>query len=155
MADPKIAIALTLQHEGGFVDNPNDPGGATNMGIEQRDVPNIPIKTLTVEQAVEYYREHYWKPLYSDISTQLLASKLFDMGVLFGIGTAVAQLQAALHTAVDGIFGPETLLAVNEQNSLSLLAEFELRMRAKATAIVAANPAEERFIVGWFTRIAS
>src|ERR1700686_393552 len=96
MADFNQAVAKTLVHEGGYVDNPNDPGGATKYGITQADMPGINIADITTEQAVAYYAEHYWKTLYSQITDQSLAEKLFDMGVLFGVGTAVKLLQIAL-----------------------------------------------------------
>ena len=88
MADPLISIHKTLVHEGGYVDNPADSGGPTNMGITQADVPTIPIKDLTVDQAIEIYKERYWKQYYSQIFDQFIADKLFDSGVLFGVGTA-------------------------------------------------------------------
>jgi len=155
MADFNIAVALTIQHEGGFVDNSADPGGATNMGIEQRDLPNVPIKTLTAAQAVGYYRETYWKPLYSEIASQVIANKLFDLGVLFGIGTAVKNLQGALSLYMDGAFGPVTLAAVNEADPTELLQEFQLKMRARAAAVAIMNPTEAVFLDGWIRRINS
>src|SRR5271157_1591973 len=108
MADFETAVLLTLRNEGGYTDNPADPGGATNMGIEQREMPNIDIKTLTVDQATAFYQETYWKPLYSQIENQSVANKLFDLGVLFGVGTAVIILQSVLGLKMDGIFGPMT-----------------------------------------------
>ena len=155
MADFNQAVQLTLKHEGGFVDNPADPGGATNMGVEQRDLPNIPIQSLTVAQATAYYQETYWKPFYSLISSQAVASKLFDLGVLFGVGTAVKNLQAALNIEMDGLFGPGTLNAVNAANSTSLLLNFQMEMNAHVRAIVAANPKLNAFQKGWQNRINS
>jgi lysozyme family protein len=56
MADSKIAIAMTLIHEGGYVDNPADSGGPTNMGITQKDMPGQDMRTLKVEKANTYYQ---------------------------------------------------------------------------------------------------
>ena len=61
MADFNQAVVLTLKHEGGFVDNPADPGGATNMGITQRDLPGVDIRNLSTPLAMNYYREHFWR----------------------------------------------------------------------------------------------
>ena len=155
MADFLQAVQITLQHEGGFVDNPADPGGATNMGVEQRDLPHIPIQTLTVAQAETYYQETYWKPLYSQITNQPLASKLFDLGVLFGVGTAVKNLQAALDLEMDGIFGPATLAATNRVVPVVLLSRFVSEMRAHANAVVGGNPKLAVFLNGWLRRISS
>jgi lysozyme family protein len=158
MADSTKAIAATLVHEGGYVDNPADRGGATNMGIEQHDLPNIPIQTLTVAQATAYYLANYWKPLYSQISDQALASKIFDMGVLFGVGTAVRILQGIFseHGIVaDGVFGPVTLEIVNMAEPVGLLTAYKNAMNQRAVNIVASNFAEAIFLTGWQRRIAS
>ena len=157
MADFSIAVNLTLQHEGGFVDNAADPGGATNMGIRQDDLPNTPIHTLTVAQATTYYLEHYWKQFYAQIQIQAVASKLFDLGVLFGVGTAVKGIQRALHCAekdVDGIFGQGTLNAVNAAET-TLLGDYQNEMLKEALAVVAAKPQTSVFLIGWQRRINS
>jgi len=155
MADPNIAIALTLQHEGGYVDDPADPGGATNMGVTQADMPGVNMRDLTPAQAIAYYEENYWKPLYSQISDQLVANKLFDMGVLDGVGTAVRILQQAIPiTPADGGFGPNTLAAVNAADS-GLLQRFKNGLLAREEQVAAAHPAEEKFLDGWKTRVNS
>ncbi len=149
MANFNIAVALTLKNEGGYVDNLSDPGGATNMGVEQRDVPNIPIGELTQEQAITYYSANYWKSLYSEIEDQFVANKLFDMGVLFGVGTAVQMLQGILKLTVDGVFGPQTLAAVNGADSFSLLVAYKTVLVQHAINIGAEHPEEREFVVGW------
>src|SRR5271170_1065779 len=122
MADFRIAVAKTLVHEGGYTDNAADRGGPTNYGITQADFPGVDMRTITAAQATEYYAKHYWKPLYSQINDQDIASKLFDMGVLFGIGTAVKILQVSMESEIslvsDGDFGPETLADVNQYGNL-------------------------------------
>jgi lysozyme family protein len=156
MANFITAVILTLQHEGGYTNNPSDPGGATNMGIEQRDLPNTPIETLTQAQAIAYYSEHYWKPLYGEIEDQGVASKLFDLGVLFGVGTAVQMLQGVLKlTPIDGAFGPSTLAAVNEADPFTLLTAYKTVMVQHAMDIGSERPAERIFVVGWIRRINS
>jgi lysozyme family protein len=169
VSDARTAILITLDlaHEGGFQKNPKDranwTGGqvgvgelvGTNGGITPLDMPGADIEHLTTEQKIDYYLEHYWKPLYSDIVVQGIANKLFDLGVLFGIGTAVKNLQAALDLEMDGVFGPITLARVNAANSTMLLADFQQEMRAHATAVAAANPNEETFLPDWIRRINS
>ncbi len=153
MSDPKTAIALTLQHEGGFVNNPADPGGATNMGVTQKDIPSIDIRNLTVPQATDYYLENFWKPFYSQIESQLVANKIFDLGVLFGIGTTVKILQGVLKLTQDGVFGEQTLAAVNGAEVSSLLLAFRTALVQHAVAIGAAKPSERQFVGGWIRRI--
>lgn len=156
MSDYNQAIYLTLQHEGGFVDNPVDPGGATNMGIEQREWTEGDVRNITVDQAVEFYRERFWKPLYSQIQSQSLANKLFDLGVLFGVGTAVMLLQRALGIASDGIFGDQTLEEVNDAASHpNLLGAFKSQMINHVQQVIQTNPSLYQFRQGWLNRINS
>lgn len=151
MSDFNLAIKQTLLFEGGFVDDPNDPGGATNFGITQKDLPGTDIRSLTEQQAVDYYREHYWKPLYSQIESQAVANKLFDMGVNLGVGTAVKLLQEALGVPVDGSFGPNTLFATNEQGEAGLGA-YKARLVEHYQSLVVRNPSLSKFLNGWLRR---
>lgn len=158
MADFKQAVALTLIHEGGYVNNPDDSGGETNMGITQKDMPGQNMHALTVEQATAYYLEHYWKALYSQIIDQNVANKLFDMSVLFGVGTAVKILQTifAVHQVVaDGVFGPHTLDVVNTAEPVGLLVAYKTSLVSHALAVVNARPNDRVFFAGWVRRINS
>jgi lysozyme family protein len=172
MADFKIAVLITIdpQHEGGFQKNPNDHANwssgqigvgtliGTKYGITAVDMPGVDIENLTPDQAVVYYAEHYWKPLYSQIESQLVANKLFDMGVLFGVGEAVKILQLTLsdfHVIIDGNFGPVTLGAVNQSEEVSLLKSYKANFVTHAFNVASANPAERGYLKGWATRINS
>lgn len=155
MSDSKIAIAKTLINEGGYVNNPNDSGGPTKYGITQRDLPGTDIENLTPEQATAYYMEHYWKPLYSQIESQDIADKLFDMGVLFGIGTAVKLAQTVLNTVADGIFGPNSLSMLNQVDPFSFLQAFKMALVSHVIGICDAQPKDRVFLGGWVKRINS
>lgn len=154
MADFKTAVLLTLQHEGGYVNNSHDKGGPTKYGITQADMPGVDISQITTDQAVSYYAERYWKPLYSQINDQLLANKLFDMGVLFGVGTAVKLLQLSLTQGIvvvqDGVFGPNTLAVTNERGDLQ---KYRIVLYNHAMDVVNRNPEDAVFISGWTHRI--
>jgi lysozyme family protein len=151
MAKFEDAIGLTLQHEGGYVHDVNDPGGETNFGISKRDHPDVNIKDLTVDQAKAIYRDGYWKPWMSEITSQVVANKVFDMGVNMGIGTAVKLLQRVLQVTVDGIFGPGTLAAVNNAGD-GLLDPYKQALVEHYQAIAAARPQMNRFLNGWIAR---
>lgn len=168
MADFKTAVLITLQHEGGFQKDPNDranwTGGRVNVGrligtkygITALDMPGVDISQITQDQAIAYYAGHFWNLLYTQISSQPVANKLFDMGVLFGIGMAVELLQYALDLLpVDGAFGPKTLATVNYVNADDLLKNFKLELHDHASKVAIANPAEEEDLPGWNTRIDS
>lgn len=155
----ETAIQKTLVHEGGYTCNEADPGGATNFGIIQADMPGTDMRTITQEQAIEYYRQHYVKPLYAQIEDQLVGEKLFDMGVLFGVGTAVEILQKALAAffpiSIDGGFGAETLSAVNQSDGPSLLNAYKTLLVSHALGVANAHPPSRVFVAGWGRRINS
>lgn len=160
MSNFQEAVKKTLIHEGGFVDNPHDAGGRTKYGITQKDLPDVDIAQITPEQATVYYSEHYWKPLYAQIQSQSVAEKIFDMGVLFGVGKAVKILQAVLQPAFpevtpDGQFGPTTLNAVNQAEENSLLQGYKTALVAYTLRIVLAHPEDRDFVAGWGRRINS
>ena len=54
------AIEVILKYEGGYVNDPNDLGSETNFGISKRSYPNVDIKNLTKEQAIEIYHRDWW-----------------------------------------------------------------------------------------------
>lgn len=54
------AVEFVLAYEGGYVNDPNDPGGETNFGISKRAYPNVDIKNLTREDVIDIYRRDYW-----------------------------------------------------------------------------------------------
>lgn len=133
-------INTLLKHEGGFVNDPDDPGGATKLGITLNtwrkyghdidgngtiDVNDI--KLLTPELAAPVYKTMYWDKVGGDfINYQPLAEIVFDHAVNAGPWRAVKMLQHLLNTkfgknlATDGQIGPNTLNAVNSVNGASL-----------------------------------
>jgi len=152
MANFDDAIEVTLQFEGGYVNDAADPGGETNFGISKRSYPNEDIKNLTVERAKEIYRADYWRSLYDRIDSQAVATKLFDMGVNMGIPRAVKILQAFLSVAVDGAFGPGTLAAVNNAGDM-LLDPYKQGLAAYYRRLVAQKPEMGKFLKGWLRRV--
>lgn len=155
MADFKISVVKTLQHEGGYVNDSQDSGGETNMGISKREYPDLDIKNLTQDQAVEIYREGYWKNYYSQIADQSLADKIFDLGVLFGVGTTVKVLQIVLGLTADGAFGPTSLEKLNSVDPVSCLAAFKTGMVTHCLEVVKSSPQDRVFFQGWARRINS
>ena len=108
-------IKVILQHEGGLVDNPSDPGGLTNYGISQTAYPGLDIKNLTIEDATSIYYNDYWKKMNLDLlSDDFIKLHLFDMGVNAGIKTAIKLLQQILGVIQDGIIGPNTASVSNQ-----------------------------------------
>lgn len=167
MSDITQSIRLTLVHEGGFQNDSKDAGNwtggkvgvgelvGTKYGITPQDMPGVDIKNITEQDAINYYNEHYVKPLYTSITSQAVLDKLFDLGVLFGVGTAIKKLQSVLPGLTpDGDFGPLTLAAVNTAGD-SILQPYKTAMVSHALSVVAANPNDREFFAGWVKRINS
>lgn len=171
MADPKIAIDLTLKNEGGFQCLENDRGNwtggevgggklvGTKYGISAFEFPDLDIPNLTIEQAIQIYEKKYWAPLYSQITEQAVANKLFDAGVFQGQGTAVKILQKVLEPqfglVVDCNFGPKTLEAVNQSEPLSLLMAYKTALVAHVVQVATNNPHDRPYVADWVRRINS
>jgi Glycosyl hydrolase 108 len=82
------AVRFTLSWEGGYVSNPNDPGGETKYGISKRAYPHLDIKNLTLDQAKEIYYQDYWLPSEAPRQPYPKSLILFDIAVLTGVGRA-------------------------------------------------------------------
>lgn len=94
--------------EGGYVNDPVDPGGETKFGISKRAYPDEDIKSLTLVRAMELYRRDYWDMVKGDILPEPLDSYVFDAAVNQGVPAAIKMLQKALGLPQDGIFGIDT-----------------------------------------------
>lgn len=113
------SLALVLGYEGGFANDPQDPGGPTMMGITQatlsawrgHTVTAEEVRELTAEEAREIYRAEYWNRLRCDDLPAGLDLVAFDCGVNAGPGTAARLLQRTLAVREDGAVGPITLAA--------------------------------------------
>jgi len=104
-----VAFDRLMGAEGGYVDDPNDPGGETNWGISKRAYPNVDIKNLTRDGAKVIYLHDVWQRLHLDAYTETengIAFQVFDFAVNSGIETAVRYLQRAIGVADDGWWGP-------------------------------------------------
>ena len=106
-------IKMVLEHEGGYVNHPNDPGGETKYGISKRAYPDIDIAAITEEDAEEIYYRDYFSRIKGDDLPSSVACVVLDYGVNSGISRASKALQSACGiTNGDGIIGPHSLNAV-------------------------------------------
>lgn len=121
MADFEPAIEIVLDNEGGYVNDPKDPGGETKFGISKAAYPNVDIANLTVDQAKEIYRKDYW--LFDGIYSQAVANKLMDAYVNKK-HTAIRWAQEIVNTDVDGIYGPHTQALINAMDTAKFLTLF-------------------------------
>ena len=147
-------IEVVLQHEGGYVNDPNDLGGETKYGITKRFYPDVDIKNLTKEEAKNIYHQDYWRSSKCDQVPPYLRHIYFDMCVNFGRGGAVKVLQRASNAKnkekidVDGGIGPATLKAIQNLELERVRAYRVLRF----ANLVIKKPEQERFWFGWYRR---
>lgn len=168
MSSFDIAIPTVLRHEGGLVDNPNDPGGITNFGVSLRwlkskglagdinhdgDVDAQDIKIMTREDAMAFYLKFWWEPYrYQFIVAQMVATKVFDAAVNMGAPRAHRLAQGVVGLTQDGVIGPKSLAEINAMPSLKFLEAYQNAMAQFYRGIVASNPARQQFLQGWLNR---
>lgn len=109
-----------IGHEGGYVNDPRDPGGETNWGITKRTAQangyHGDMRALTRAQAFRIYVEAFWKRYQCDKLPSAVAYQFFDACVNHGAGNAARMLQRAVGVLDDGIIGNVTLAAINRQD---------------------------------------
>ena len=129
------AFTRLLGNEGGYTNNPNDPGGETNWGISKRSYPDVDIKNLTQEGAKAIYLRDFWNPIGD--AHPAIKFQVFDFAVNSGIRTAIRKLQAAIGVADDGHWGPASAAALAAMDVNDVLMRFmaqRLRFWVKCTA---------------------
>lgn len=129
-------------HEGGYVDHPSDPGGATNMGITHKtlarwrkvspwtNLPKSEVKNLKKQEAAKIYEANYWKAVRGDDLPSGVDCYTMDYGVNSGPNRAIRELQAVLKVTVDGVIGPNTLEALRKADPLKVITELHGRRMA-------------------------
>lgn len=122
------AFERLIKHEGGYSNNPLDPGGETNWGITFRTARAYgytgAMRDMTREQAKAIYHAAYWTRAKADNYDFAIGFQLFDTGVNHGIGQAIRFLQRAVNVADDGVVGPVTLKAIHSMSVTDVLSRF-------------------------------
>jgi lysozyme family protein len=152
------AMALVFQHEGGFVDHPLDPGGATNLGITRATLERVrghPVATselmaLTRDEAAGIYRRLYWDAVAGDALPDGLDLCVFDYAVNSGPDRAARDLQRVLGVAVDRIVGPITLAAAARADRAATIEALTMRR----LGFLGRLPTFGIFGRGWRARVA-
>lgn len=119
-----VAINRVLGHEGGYVNDPADPGGETKWGISKRSYPNLSIKELTRDDAITIYYKDFWVAAHCEEFEDGVAYQLLDSAVNSGISQSIRFLQSAVGVADDGFFGPHTLAAVKNTSESDIIMKF-------------------------------
>jgi lysozyme family protein len=156
------ALPFVLRWEGGYVNHPADPGGATNKGVTQKVYSDwlqrtgradASVRDLSDEDMAAIYEEGYWKPAHCQELPQPLDQVHFDTAVNMGTGRAVRFLQEAVGAAVDGGFGDGTRKCVARADPAQVLTRY-LNIREKFyKTLVESKPDLGVFLKGWLNRL--
>jgi lysozyme family protein len=178
MTSFNTAFIKTLGHEGGYVNDPDDPGGMTYRGIARNHWPDwrgwklidkAPkhIDHVALNPVVaEFYEDHFWVPLKCNEFPQFVANELFDTGVNMGLIQAGKFLQRALNLlnnnekrykniVVDGMIGPLTIatfhmVTVHRQPLLAKV--MNIMQGAFYIELMEKSEVREKYL-GWFNRV--
>lgn len=143
-----------LENEGGYVDNPADPGGATKYGITERTARRHgytgDMRDLPLTLAVTIAKTEYWDPVKGDQLPPEVAFQVLDAAYNSGVDRAARWLQKAAKVTEDGDIGTETLAAVSAADPDKIVMRFD----AYRLFFLEALPAWPSFAKGWTARIA-
>lgn len=147
-------VERVLQHEGGFIDHPSDPGGATNFGITESVARangyRGHMRNLPRETAIAIYRKGYWDAVNGDHLPPAVAFQVFDAAVNHGVGNAARWIQRAAGVADDGKLGPISMTAIAKASPADLV----LRFNAIRLEFYASLSTFATFGKGWTRRVA-
>lgn len=163
----EMAYTFVKKWEGGFVDNPNDPGGRTNFGVTQKTydrwraqngLPEHDVKLISQKDVRDIFIKNYWLPAQCDKVPLAIALLIFDSAVNCGVRRAKKMVQRALGLKEDGVFGPITFAALpNTSDSQREFVDFAgafLAVRSNFYhAIVRRRPSSVEFLRGWLRRV--
>lgn len=167
MANYKEIVPFILSWEGGYVNHPNDRGGATNKGITMntwrgycakkgKPATIATLKAMTTSEWEEIFKGSYWDALSLDkVSDQNVANIMVDWAWASGATTAAMQLQKILGVKADGIIGKKTLAVMNGKSGLSLFGQIKQRRLVFVDNIVKKDKTQKCFLAGWKRRINS
>lgn len=155
-------IDALIEREGGFVNDPDDRGGATKYGITLatlRDVGENPnasvadVEALTKGAAELIYEEVYFvHPGFDLVLDARLAEQLFDWGVNSGPATAIKAIQRLVDVTADGVLGPVTAKAINACGTRHLARKLVGERILFYARLVRDVPSQAKFIYGWQKR---
>lgn len=163
MANLSQSISRVIQAEGGYVDNPNDPGGRTKYGITQSDLEtwrldhaDFPsdVADLTTDQATSIYMgsPRWVIPAWNQIGSQWLCDFLVNWGVLRGAKEAVKAFQASEGIDADGVWG-----VITSKRAAIWIDDYQGDVKFEALSqiidVIAERPAAIEFAKGWRNRL--
>lgn len=154
-------IPWILEHEGGYVNDPQDPGGETNFGISERTYPREDIKGLTIDRAAAIYYADWWlRCKIHRLEDDRVAAKVLDACINVGPRTGIKLLQMAIKrcgvvVSIDGYIGPETAGAANRCDPAALVNHLAELLAAYYISKVNEKPEKKKYLKGWLKRARS
>jgi lysozyme family protein len=168
MADVTKLVPHILKWEGGFINDPDDLGGATNKGVtiktytffrwrKHQSTPTIDdLKNISDEEFTAILKEMYWDACRADrIESQSVANAIVDWACNSGTVTAAKELQKALGVTVDGVIGNVTLSAINSIDAETMFDLVQKTRIAYLERICVSRPTNKKFMKGWMNRVNS
>jgi len=151
------SLAAVLVHEGGFVNNPKDPGGMTNLGCTKavweehcgHPVDEKSMRALTPNDVGPLYKRKYWDKICGDDLPSGVDYVVFDAAINSGAGRAAKWLQSCVGVEPDGGIGPKTLVAVKAMDPKQLVQDYAKRRLSFMMSL----PTWETFGKGWTRRV--
>lgn len=160
MADYRILKPFILKWEGGFVNDPNDSGGATNKGVTLATFRKYKgasatvdeLKAITDDDWDAIFKQMYWDKFKADeIASQCVANLCVDWYWMSGT-KVIKYVQRLIGTTEDGIVGKQTLARLNAKGDGLVLDIYNYR-KDFYHRIVASRPNQKRFLRGWLNRL--
>ena len=178
MAKFENALELLLAHEGGYSNDPDDPGGETYKGIARKMQPDwlgwhiidllkkqpgfpdllfakheVEINKQLQYEVKSFYYSNFWMKISGDkIDNQLVAESIFDFAVNAGIGVSISLSQSVVGVTADGIIGPKTIEAINRFDAGQFLTAFALAKIVRYINICNKRPVSKKYFFGWVVR---
>lgn len=168
MASITKIVPIILKWEGGYVNDKDDKGGATNRGVtletyklykKRKGEPDPGVrelKKMSSDEWMDILRLFYWdKCKGDDIYSQSVADMLVDFAWHSGVKKAVTTIQKIVGVKEDGIFGIRTLTAVNGMDAHLLFDNIKKERVEYLKYICKMRPANAKFKKGWLNRVNS
>ena len=161
MADKNKLIPIIKKWEGGYSDNPNDRGGATNSGVTLAVYQSVygknktknDLKRMTNDQWDYIFTKLYWnKWKADDIKNQSIANILVDWVWMSGLGT-IKKIQSLFGLTADGIVGNKTISYINSHDQEDVFNKIWNRRKSFYESLVKNNPSQKVFLNGWMNRL--
>jgi len=167
-----VAHKLVLANEGGYVNDPQDPGGETYKGVARKmwsawdgwinvdlckQRPGFPAnlnEDLDLQSKVDhFYESNFWNKVRgSDLNDQRVANSIYDFAVNAGVSVSVGLAQSVVDAGVDGVMGPISIDTINKYNPELFLASFTIAKIARYIGIVKKRSSSQKYFYGWVRR---